>query len=185
VVHSSAFLLVLDAHGDVLALASCASYPHVCADNHALVVFWFVARAVLCVDNHPLPLGVVAWILERRVRWAETDLREIEDPDVVSRWGQVSQLSGFRSLSGVQGEGLTPTEIKELPCSIIPPKDEECDCSESCECAICITDMKSGDTMRLLPNCGHSFHKSCIDLWLLRRSDCPLCKRSVRKEVIL
>jgi len=130
-------------------------------------------------------LGVVAWILERRVRRAETDLREIEDPDVVSRWGQVSQLSGFRSLSGVQGEGLTPTEIKELPCSIIPPKDEECDCSESCECAICITDMKSGDTMRLLPNCGHSFHKSCIDLWLLRRADCPLCKRSVRKEVIL
>lgn len=29
---------------------------------------------------------------------------------------------------------------------------------------------------RQLDGCGHTFHRSCIDLWLFRRADCPLCK---------
>jgi hypothetical protein len=36
------------------------------------------------------------------------------------------------------------------------------------------------DICRELPGCGHVFHESCIDLWLLRRGDCPLCKHRVQ-----
>ena len=60
------------------------------------------------------------------------------------------------------------------------------------ECAVCLVSLKPGDVVREL-SCRHTFHKTCIDNWLLadtRRAQqtvgleappslptCPLCKR--------
>lgn len=30
-----------------------------------------------------------------------------------------------------------------------------------------------------MPKCGHSFHLSCIDMWLRKQSTCPVCRLSV------
>jgi len=128
-------------------------------------------------------LATVAWLLERRVRRAEVDLRSIEDEDVVSRWGQVSQLSGYSALTNWPEAGLSPAEIRELPGVAVfegRPEEGKLD-AEHAECAICINSFKKGDSLRTLASCGHAFHRSCIDLWLLRRADCPLCKRGVRR----
>jgi len=47
-------------------------------------------------------------------------------------------------------------------------------------CAICILDYKAGDTLKILPNCHHAFHKDCIVPWLTERSGhCPLCRMTV------
>lgn len=120
-------------------------------------------------------LGVVAWSLERRISRAESDLSAVEDDDVRSRWGAVSRLSNYTALSDSGKEsGLTPVEIRALPI---------CDAGaalECTECSICLCDTQPGDCLRCLPGCGHCFHRACIDLWLLRRADCPLCKQSVR-----
>lgn len=126
-----------------------------------------------------LALGAVAWTLERRVRLAEGELRAIEDDDVRDRWGQVSQISGYQELEGGRstGSGLKPAEIHALPCETALGSD--------LECSICINNFQKGDMVRRLPECGHTFHKSCIDLWLLRCADCPLCKRSVRKVYVV
>jgi len=124
-------------------------------------------------------LGAVAWFLERRLRKHESDLRQIEDADVVSRWGTVSQLQGYTSLPGMQlSQGLTPAEINSLPSTIMAECSE---CSENTEeeCSICLHAIRTGDSMRQLAGCRHCFHKSCIDLWLLRSTSCPLCKRNV------
>mmetsp|Transcript_18120 Transcript_18120/g.51674 ORF Transcript_18120/g.51674 Transcript_18120/m.51674 type:complete len:286 (+) Transcript_18120:94-951(+) len=125
-------------------------------------------------------VGAVALVLERRVRRAEDELRAIEDDDTRQRWGQVSHLPGYQAISGEAvpgaGAGLMPAEIKALPMLTI----QECAVGAEGECPICITDIEPGDVVRRLPGCGHVFHRSCIDLWLLRRADCPLCKRSVR-----
>lgn len=126
-------------------------------------------------------LGIVAWVLECRVRRAETDLAQIEDTDVRSRWGNVSQLSGFRSLEGALEGGLTPSEILALPCGTSLQDDVEAECGECVECSICLNGVECGESIRRLPACGHIFHRSCIDLWLLRRADCPLCKRCVKQ----
>jgi len=138
--------------------------------------FWLLLCYVWILVH--VALGVIAWVLEQRVRRAEGDLRAIEDDDVVSRWGQVSQISGYHALEGgaPAGGGLTPGEIHALPC--------ETELGSDRECPICINDFQRGDIVRRLPECDHVFHKSCIDLWLLRSADCPLCKRSVRKSKV-
>lgn len=125
-------------------------------------------------------LGVVAWMLERRVRLAESNLAEIETDDVRSRWGSVSSLSGFQALQGAVEGGLTPAEIKALPCQTAIQGDVEAEQGECVDCSICLNEIEGGDSVRHLPSCGHTFHRSCIDLWLLRRADCPLCKSCVR-----
>jgi len=148
--------------------------------------FWFSALwLALCyawIVIHTA-LGVAAWILERRVRRAEVELRELEDDDVRSRWGQVSQISSYTALAGAAGpsagEGLSPAAIKALPAAREITGEEA---ASGCECPICLTELQEGDMVRRLPGCGHNFHRSCIDLWLLRRADCPLCKGRVATD---
>jgi hypothetical protein len=122
-------------------------------------------------------LGGVAWRLENRLRHREDSLRAIEDPDTLGRWGQVSQLPAYTALANTSFEGLTPQQIKQLPETTAKElmfiEDSER------ECSICLTALRADDPARQLAACGHVFHRSCIDLWLLRRADCPLCKSSV------
>ncbi|GMH16321.1 hypothetical protein Nepgr_018162 [Nepenthes gracilis] len=47
------------------------------------------------------------------------------------------------------------------------------------DCAICLTDFCDGDVLRVLPQCGHVFHVSCIDMWLSCHSSCPSCRELV------
>ena len=46
-------------------------------------------------------------------------------------------------------------------------------------CAICIMPPQDGDLVRELPRCKHTFHKDCVDSWLVRRQTCPLCVQRV------
>ncbi|KAI4319549.1 hypothetical protein MLD38_033134 [Melastoma candidum] len=45
-------------------------------------------------------------------------------------------------------------------------------------CSICLADYKGGDSIRLLPECGHLFHPKCIDPWLRSHPTCPVCRTS-------
>jgi hypothetical protein len=123
-------------------------------------------------------LGATAWLLERKLCLAESDLQQIVDADVLARWGQVSRIQGYTSLvSSSDRQGLSPAEIKALPCMVVP--ETQADTEE--ECPICLNEIQPGDVVRQLGSCGHNcFHRSCIDLWLLRHADCPLCKRKVK-----
>lgn len=142
--------------------------------------FW-LALCYAWVITH-IAFGVIAVVLERRVRRAEGDLREIEDDDVLQRWGQVSRISGYHVLADqgapTMGSGLTISDIKKLPSESSLGSSSPCG-EDAEECPICITVLQEGDMVRRLPGCGHAFHRSCIDLWLLRRADCPLCKHSL------
>lgn len=132
-------------------------------------ILWLVV-SYLWVAIHLFLFGL-ACVMEYRVRKAETQLRSIEDHDLTARWGRVSSLSGYNALTGFD-KGLTMTEINALPVQTA---------TERLECAICLFDVKEGEKIRQLGTCGHTFHRSCIDLWLLRCTSCPLCKRSARQ----
>lgn len=41
-------------------------------------------------------------------------------------------------------------------------------------CAVCLAEFRDGETLRLLPRCGHMFHRDCIDTWLRVQGNCPL-----------
>eukprot|EP00931_Biecheleriopsis_adriatica_P122591 TRINITY_DN97599_c0_g1_i1.p1 TRINITY_DN97599_c0_g1~~TRINITY_DN97599_c0_g1_i1.p1 ORF type:complete len:443 (+),score=99.81 TRINITY_DN97599_c0_g1_i1:65-1393(+) len=50
------------------------------------------------------------------------------------------------------------------------------------QCMVCLCDFEENDEVRRLP-CRHVFHASCIDEWLRRCTDCPICKTNVDAAV--
>jgi len=138
------------------------------------LVFWQVLSYLWIVVH--VTFCVIAVDFERRIRNEESDARELEsDGDVLQRWGRISELSSYGAVSGMvpwaKKRGLSASDIKKLPCMPHHGRPEEC--------SICLNDIYKGDLERSLPGCGHSFHKACIDLWVLRCAECPLCKHAV------
>lgn len=48
----------------------------------------------------------------------------------------------------------------------------------SFRCVICMGEFKIGEALRYLP-CMHTYHKDCIDDWLMRSFTCPSCMEPV------
>ena len=48
-------------------------------------------------------------------------------------------------------------------------------------CAICQDGIESGQQVRHLTHCNHSFHKSCIDTWFRQNVHCPTCRHDIRE----
>ncbi|XP_050206392.1 RING-H2 finger protein ATL16-like [Mercurialis annua] len=46
-------------------------------------------------------------------------------------------------------------------------------------CVVCLNEFQDEDMLRVLPNCSHSFHLDCIDIWLQSNTNCPLCRTSI------
>ncbi|XP_055815865.1 E3 ubiquitin-protein ligase MBR2-like [Solanum dulcamara] len=47
-------------------------------------------------------------------------------------------------------------------------------------CCICREEYTTGDDMGML-DCGHEFHSSCINQWLMLKNLCPICKMTALK----
>lgn len=47
------------------------------------------------------------------------------------------------------------------------------------ECAVCLSEFKEEEKLRVIPNCSHVFHIDCIDVWLQNNTNCPLCRSSI------
>ncbi|RDX60222.1 RING-H2 finger protein ATL58, partial [Mucuna pruriens] len=47
------------------------------------------------------------------------------------------------------------------------------------QCSVCLMDYQPEDRLQQIPACGHTFHMSCIDLWLATHTTCPLCRFSL------
>jgi hypothetical protein len=142
--------------------------PHCLPVNMQMwfIITWQIVSYVWILVH--ICLGIVAWVNERRLHSVETDLRAVTDEQTTTRWGQVSSSDGFVSLAHAH-EGLRPAEI-----SMLPTRTAKAGGSE--ECSICLHTIQAGEPIRQLDSCKHAFHRECIDLWLLRRADCPLCK---------
>ncbi|KAI3997730.1 hypothetical protein MKX01_011805 [Papaver californicum] len=44
------------------------------------------------------------------------------------------------------------------------------------DCAVCLSEYKDEDMLRLLPKCQHVFHRECIDSWFVSHATCPVCR---------
>lgn len=131
-----------------------------------LSYLWIVVHVVFCV---------IACDYERRRRSTEYDVEQLEaDSDILSRWGRMSHLTGYSASPWAKNRGLGAKDITKLPCEVHQ--------GLAMECSICLNDIHEGDSSRRLTKCGHSFHKACIDLWLVRCAECPLCKCQVKSD---
>lgn len=45
-------------------------------------------------------------------------------------------------------------------------------------CSICLDNYGDGEVLRKLPECGHLFHRECVDPWLRHHPTCPVCRTS-------
>ncbi|KZV37405.1 hypothetical protein F511_01273 [Dorcoceras hygrometricum] len=45
-------------------------------------------------------------------------------------------------------------------------------------CSICLCDYREAEMLRMLPDCKHSFHVTCVDAWLKLNASCPVCRNS-------
>jgi len=75
--------------------------------------------------------------------------------------------------------GLEPVVVAKFPTRKY--SDEYFSASENTQCTVCLAEFHGEDTLRILPYCGHSFHVTCIDIWLQQHSTCPVCRISLRE----
>ncbi|KAJ9684223.1 hypothetical protein PVL29_016621 [Vitis rotundifolia] len=52
-------------------------------------------------------------------------------------------------------------------------------------CAVCLSEFEEGEELRTLPECMHSFHVACIDMWLYSHTNCPLCRSNATPSPLL
>lgn len=87
---------------------------------------------------------------------------------------------------GLKGGALRQQDVAALPVFVVRGRGAGADgCSAAppaVECAVCLAEMCDGETGRLLPGCGHSFHVACIDRWFRANSTCPLCRAAAVGE---
>ncbi|GAB4833038.1 RING-H2 finger protein atl80 [Ancistrocladus abbreviatus] len=94
----------------------------------------------------------------------------------VARCAWLRRLSGgAASLSHCSAnKGLKKKVLRSLPKLTYSP---DLHAGRLADCAICLTEFAAGDEIRVLPQCGHGFHVSCIDAWLGSHSSCPSCRQ--------
>ncbi|PWN23615.1 hypothetical protein BCV69DRAFT_4810 [Microstroma glucosiphilum] len=78
-------------------------------------------------------------------------------------------------------EKTHPQDLQRAEGASQPNHSEDEDDGDESEaemlCPICVESFEEGDLLRILPCAGrHHYHASCIDVWLLSHSVCPLCR---------
>lgn len=111
-----------------------------------------------------ITVSAMTWVLSIQYRNSE----------VMTIYNHLSDLYGESHAPSIrvallEGEGLSLEGISRLHEFYV----EETHCDTTC--SICLEELSTGDHVRSLP-CSHLFHRHCVDLWLLRRAECPMCK---------
>ncbi|KAG5235036.1 hypothetical protein OIU76_026265 [Salix suchowensis] len=79
--------------------------------------------------------------------------------------------------------GLDPLVISSLPVFTYKLAEQTDHGEPVDECSICLGTIVEGDSVRVLPNCKHTFHVECIDIWLGSHSTCPICRTDAEPKI--
>eukprot|EP00434_Breviolum_minutum_P005576 symbB.v1.2.004918.t1/scaffold263.1/size248082/19 len=115
-----------------------------------------------------LPPGLQMMLLNTEAIAGGYEERLIEVQDILSR-----------------RHGMQQEHIERIPAQRWNPEtdhDGHNDHNGQTTCMVCLNAFEANNEVRQLP-CGHVFHVSCIDEWLRRCTDCPICKTNVDRAV--
>lgn len=145
-------------------------------------------KVVACEPNVSARIGKSTYIYCEGA--LQPSLRNLLPPDLMR---QVSQLPpGLQMLllntertnreveDVIQRRGLFEDTLNEIERFNWPPADVH-RCHQT-SCMVCLGDFDIGDDVRRLP-CQHVFHVSCVDEWLRRCTNCPICKNNVDRAI--
>ncbi|XP_073317352.1 RING-H2 finger protein ATL1-like [Primulina huaijiensis] len=156
---------------------SIAPCPPASANNS----FTVLAIAVLCIAAAVfLLLSYYVFVIKGYFRWQQIDplrhfsFRPRERLDV-------EDSVSFRSPPW-QSRGLDEFLIREIPTFQYRESESAEICNSSSrflKCVVCLNEFQENDLLRVLPKCAHAFHSDCIDVWLQKNSNCPLCRSTI------
>ena len=69
-----------------------------------------------------------------------------------------------------------PSSQRNLTVELVPAHKFENIGGLAGGCAVCLCDFEEGEEVCTLPECTHSFHVPCIDMWLSSHTTCPICR---------
>ncbi|KAF8727337.1 hypothetical protein HU200_018939 [Digitaria exilis] len=72
--------------------------------------------------------------------------------------------------------GLDPAVIASYP--RVPFSSAALGADAEVACSICLCEYREGEMLRVMPECKHRFHLTCLDAWLRRSASCPVCRSS-------
>ncbi|GLJ38565.1 hypothetical protein SUGI_0786330 [Cryptomeria japonica] len=97
---------------------------------------------------------------------------------------QISRARGFSLRGGDEHfcspatQGLCREVVDALPVFVYKPENFK----DGLSCTVCLSEFEENENARLLPNCNHSFHVECVNMWFYSHSTCPLCRANVEKQ---
>lgn len=132
----------------------------------AIVILFFVV--ILMVFLH---LYARWYLLRARRRHLRRRSRNRRDTMVFF----TADPSTAAAASIVSTRGLDPAVLKSLPVFTFSDSTHK----DPIECSVCLSEFEETESGRVLPNCKHTFHVDCIDMWFHSHSTCPLCRSLV------
>lgn len=81
---------------------------------------------------------------------------------------------------GKVDRGFTQMEIQAIP-SVKITTSHLMNVYKGKSCVICCDPFEVGNCLKKL-NCKHEYHDGCIDPWLEKEKNCPVCKQEVDIE---
>lgn len=93
---------------------------------------------------------------------------------------RINRLRFVELVKPVTGKGLSMSELEKIP--KLTGKELAVR-ARSTECAVCLEDVESGESARVVPGCNHGFHQLCADTWLSNHTVCPVCRAELAPKV--
>lgn len=120
----------------------------------------------------------------------DPSLRNLLPPELLSQVAQLPPslqmllLSNERTTRELEDilthrRGLFEETLTQIESFDWPPQNTEV---TQQKCMVCLADFANADACRQLP-CNHVFHQGCVDEWLRRCTDCPICKANVDRAI--
>ncbi|KAJ1276348.1 hypothetical protein BS78_05G207800 [Paspalum vaginatum] len=100
--------------------------------------------------------------------------------EVLGEEDQEAADGGVHHVWYIRTKGLDERAIAAIAAVVYDAKKRGAVGGDDASCAVCLAEFRDGETLRLLPRCGHPFHRGCIDTWLRAHVNCPLCRAPVQ-----